>query len=225
MRSLIAALVVFAVVVPAADAAVPPLLLSVDQKDRHPTATFSAPGADDVTIYLATRADRATDGRFFDENIEDLDILTADEIGSGYWLSESQLDPGTYYVNLRATDWDCLGEADCLEGYSEVLTLTIPKRPPKVTRWCRIAGSDEGLADLRAWRVKCRSARRIYRRSLRVAARRPDRKMTRFRYAGRRWSCRAANPRREVNGMYVNYVWRCKASGRRAVRYRWLAGD
>jgi hypothetical protein len=121
-----AAMAVCLVFAPAA-AALAPTLLSVREEQRHPVATFSAPGADDATIYLSTKPDRATDGRFLEENIADLDFLTADEIQAGRWLYESQLDPGLYYAMLRASDDDCAGEPGCTEGFSNVVTLQIPK--------------------------------------------------------------------------------------------------
>jgi hypothetical protein len=104
-----------------------PSLLSVVQQNRHATATFSAPGADDATIYFATKPDRASDGSFLQENIKDLDLLTTDEIQRGSWTYESQLDPGTYYVMMRATDYDCFGQPTCLDGYSNMLSLDVPK--------------------------------------------------------------------------------------------------
>jgi hypothetical protein len=108
-------------------AATPPSLLSVSQANRHPSATFSVPGADDATIYLASKPDRATDGSFLQENVKEIGLLTTDEIQSGSWLDSSQIDPGLYYVLLRATDYDCFGQPTCLGGYSNMLTLTVPK--------------------------------------------------------------------------------------------------
>jgi hypothetical protein len=114
---------------------VPPTLSSVGAQDRHPTATFSAPRAGSVTIYLATRPDRATSGEFLTENIETLDSLTDAEIQAGRWLDDSQVDPGTYYVMMRARpDFDAcyrydLGDYDpaCADGYSSVVPLTVPR--------------------------------------------------------------------------------------------------
>jgi hypothetical protein len=114
---------VFAAVAQAA----PPTLLNVGQQNRHPTATFSAPGADFATIYLATKPDRASDGSFLTENIEEYGFLTNDEIQRGVWLDASQVDPGLYYVLLQATDYDCLPGANCTAGYSEMKTLDVPK--------------------------------------------------------------------------------------------------
>jgi hypothetical protein len=115
--------------------AVPPTLSSVSHQDRHPAATFSAPRADFATIYLASKPDRATDGSFLQENIEELDILADSEVQSGRWSDESQIDPGTYWVMLRASpDFDACyifstGTFDpaCADGLSNVLTLVVPK--------------------------------------------------------------------------------------------------
>src|SRR4051812_10244036 len=80
-----------------------PVLSSVTvSADRHPSAQFSTPKAGDVTIYFASKPDRASDGSFFQENIVALDFLTADEIQAGNWTFSDQLDPGTYYVMLNA---------------------------------------------------------------------------------------------------------------------------
>jgi hypothetical protein len=105
-----------------------PRLLSVDQQNRHPAVGFSAPGADDVTVYLSTSAARATDGGFLVENVKEIDFLTAAEIANGAWLDEYQVDAGTYYVMLNANTYDseC---STCTNGYSNMLTLTIPADP------------------------------------------------------------------------------------------------
>lgn len=104
-----------------------PTLLGVGQEHRHPTADFAAPGADHATVYFATRPDRATDGHFLQENVEHVDALTAGEIQAGRWIDAAQLDPGLYYVLLRATDADCSGDPSCLDGFSAMLTLTVPE--------------------------------------------------------------------------------------------------
>ena len=71
-----------------------PALLGVSQEHRHPTVTLAAPGANDVTVYIAKKPNRATDGSFLNENIKDLDLLTADEIATGRWKDAAQIDPG-----------------------------------------------------------------------------------------------------------------------------------
>jgi hypothetical protein len=122
-----------ALALPGAAAAQTPTLLSASQQNRHPAATFSIPGADDATIYIADKPDRASDGSFLQENIVAVDFLTTAEIQGGAWTYESQLDPGTYYVLMNASDWDCAGQPSCLAGYSNMLTLTVPK-PPQTYR-------------------------------------------------------------------------------------------
>jgi hypothetical protein len=135
MRGLLLALVCSAaLVLPAgASASVPPTLISDGAANRHPNATFSTPGADDATIYFSSKPDTASDGGFLQENIKALDFLTTDEIQSGRWSWESQLDPGTYYVMLRATDYDCTGQPSCIDGYSNMLPLHVEK-PPQTYR-------------------------------------------------------------------------------------------
>ena len=124
------------VLVPSASA-VPPTLLSVGSQSLHPTATFSAPKSDHVVIEIATRPDRASDGEFLTENIKVFDVLADSEIQTGRWLYESQIDPGTYYVLLRASpDFDLCYQIDsgtydpsCADGYAAMQPLTVP-RPP-----------------------------------------------------------------------------------------------
>jgi hypothetical protein len=129
-RGLCFGVVITALLVAGTAAAAPPSLLSVGQTNRHPTAQFSMPGADDATIYLASKPDRATDGSFLQENIKEYGFLTTAEIQSGAWLDESQIDPGLYYVMARATDYDCIGQPSCIDGYSNMLTLEVPKPHP-----------------------------------------------------------------------------------------------
>jgi hypothetical protein len=127
MRILFAGIVSL-VAVGFAQGATAPTLASVGQQNRHPTATFGPlPGVDAAFIYLATKADRASDGSFLQENIEASDILTDDEIARGSWLYESQVDPGLYYVMARAFDFECYQDPNCVDGFSNMLTLTIPK--------------------------------------------------------------------------------------------------
>jgi len=114
---------------PAPAPAKPPTLLTVSQQHRHPSATFSAPGADDATIYFASKPDRARDGGFLRKNIKKLDLLGSVEIRRGSWSFEDQLDPGTYYMMMDAIDYDCIGQPGCIGGYSNMLKLTVPKPP------------------------------------------------------------------------------------------------
>jgi hypothetical protein len=132
-----ATVVVGLVVVPAASAG-PPLLGNLSYEKRHPRATISAPRANWVTISMATRPDRATDGSFLSENVRHTDFLTDQEVQNGSWLYESALDPGTWYLMAHASaesscytypppDYREVLDPSCANGYSEVVALTIPK--------------------------------------------------------------------------------------------------
>jgi hypothetical protein len=120
----------------------PPTLLTVSQRNRHPSATFSMPGSDEATIYFASKPGRASDGGFLRKNIKELDLLGTVEIRRGSWSFEEQLDPGTYYVMMQAIDYGCIGQPGCIGGYSNMLTLAVPK-PSQTYR-----GSVEVLHDV-----------------------------------------------------------------------------
>ena len=102
------------------------------------------------------------------------------------------------------------------------LVVGVPSASGAV-RYCWIEGSPEGLAELKATNISCRTARRVYRRSTQAAV--DDPPPTVISHGGRRWTCRASNPQRVIDGQYVNYQWKCTARGNRVSRYRWLAGD
>jgi len=120
---------------PSAVAAPPGLAALTLGAGRHAAATFTAPRASSVTIYFASKPDRATDGKFLAENIEHVDFMTDGEIQAGRWLDESQLDPGTYWVLLNASpDFDSCYLIDqggydpaCADGFSNVVQFTVPK--------------------------------------------------------------------------------------------------
>ena len=73
--------------------AVPPVITAVGQQDRHPTVSLSAPRADSVTVSIASKPGRATDGSFLQENVVEYGFLTDSEIQSGLWLDSSRLTP------------------------------------------------------------------------------------------------------------------------------------
>lgn len=176
-----------------------PTLTTVGQRDRHATATFSMPGADDATIYFATKSERATDGSFLQENVEHLDLLTTDEIQAGRWLDEAQLDPGTYHVMLRATDYECSGEPGC-GGFSNVVPLTIP-RPA-----ARYRGKVRAYRFLSAVTVGFRAARLGERRPYRVC----------WRLVSGRRKC--------VRGALRGYSWNSPAEDELSVRKSGMGG-
>jgi hypothetical protein len=112
-----------------ASAAAPRLEL-VSESNRHPDATFLAPRASDATVYIANNPTRASDGRFLDENVVAIDFLTAAEISNGYWSYEDQIDPGSYWVLLRAEASSGCGyppDYSCADGYSGVLELSVER--------------------------------------------------------------------------------------------------
>ncbi len=101
---------------------------------------FSAPRASNVSVAFARSPDRATDGNFLSENVVHTDFLTDDEVQTGRWLDEDQLDPGKYFVMLSASAedscWsypppDYVGILDpaCADGFSDVAVLEITKPP------------------------------------------------------------------------------------------------
>jgi hypothetical protein len=116
-------------------AAVPPSLLSVSVQNRHPGANFSAPRAEFGTIYFSSKPDRSTDGSFLSENVKLVEVLTDSELQSGRWVSETQLDPGTYWALIRVSpDFSACWNVDagaydpaCADGFSNVATLVVPK--------------------------------------------------------------------------------------------------
>lgn len=85
----------------------------------------------------------------------------------------------------------------------------------------RTACYDRGYEDLKARNVSCSTAQLVYKRSKRVAARDGSGSgVTRFKFYGLRWRCRARNP-----PAVAFYTWRCRARGSRLVQYRWKSGD
>jgi hypothetical protein len=217
LAHLVALAVVASVAYTAAAEAASPTLLSVAHQDRHPTASFSMPGADDATIYFATRPDRATDGRFLEENVEHLDLLTTDEIQAGRWLDSAQLDPGSYHVMLRADDYDCFDSPACMEGFSNVLTFEVPKPAP------RYRGSVRAYRYLSSVDLRLRAAplgeRLPYRVCWRVVSGR--RKCVRGALRGYSWSSPAEDEisvRKRGMGRVERFVW--YVDGRRVASRR-----
>jgi hypothetical protein len=200
----------------AAEAATP-TLLSVAQQNRHPSATFSMPGADDATIYFATKPDRASDGRFLDENIEHLDFFTDDEIQAGRWLDEAQLDPGRYHAMLNADDYGCSGDPNCLAGFSNVLTFSIPKPAPRYRGKVRVY---RYLSTVQlTFRVAPLGERRRYRVCWRLVAGR--RKCIRSAVSGDSWNSPAEDQiyvRKRGMPRVVTFAW--YVDGRRVASKR-----
>jgi len=125
--------------------AVPPAITAVGQEDRHPAVALVAPRADSVTVYIASAPDRATDGSFLRENVVATGFLTDTEIQSGQWLDNAQIDPGSYFVMLRASldyascvsydpsTFDRVEDPACADGFSAVVPLTVPTPKTRYT--------------------------------------------------------------------------------------------
>lgn len=114
----------------------PALTAASTSPDRHPSITFAAPAASSVTVYFASKPDQASNGQFFSENVKRTDYLTDDEIQTGAWTFEYQLDPGTYYVLLKASPnfSQCYVSGgtykpECAMGYSNVGQIVVPVPP------------------------------------------------------------------------------------------------
>lgn len=92
-----------------------------------------------MTVYIASQPDRATDGSFLQENVVATDFLTSAEVQSGFWTDSSQVNPGVYYVMLRAsrsyercvtyneTTSQRFEDPLCADGYSNIVPLNIPE--------------------------------------------------------------------------------------------------
>ncbi len=102
-----------------------------------------------------------------------------------------------------------------------LFVLTVPSSASAALKFCD--GDTTDGDDLRARNVTCQTAKRVYNRSLKVAAVQNDTPTT-FRYQGRSWTCRAYNPHKR-NGNPAWYEWKCRASGKRLVWFRWLGGE
>jgi hypothetical protein len=104
--------------------AAPPILLSVGQVARHPTATWSLPPAASlVRIEVAISPDVGSDGAFFSENVKASDFLSDD--AQTTWTDTDQIDGGTYFVHVGALDLACVS---CGTEWSAPLELVVP--PP-----------------------------------------------------------------------------------------------
>lgn len=92
MKNLAVATIAALVFVPTAAAAAP-ILLSVGDISRHPTATWSLPsGVESRVAEVATSPQTSSDGYFFNENVKAFDTLEPTQTS---WTYNSQLDPGT----------------------------------------------------------------------------------------------------------------------------------
>jgi hypothetical protein len=106
----------------------------------------------------------------------------------------------------------------CFNKQTEVEATFLARPPLSVCDGDRSDGDD-----LRARYIACATARRVYRRSLKVATEEGG-KVVRFRFAGHQWTCRAYNPHKR-SGNPAWYEWKCRAANDVIVHYRWLFGE
>jgi hypothetical protein len=96
----------------------------VRQTDRHLTATWTLPpGVDPQVIEIATAPSTGTDGHFFEENLEGVDVLRK---GQTSYFGSEELGLGTYWVHIQTLDNDCphVENSPCL-AWSNIASLTI----------------------------------------------------------------------------------------------------
>jgi hypothetical protein len=95
-----------------------PVLKSVDQSNRHVTATWS-PELDAPTIEVATSPDTEGGMYFVEKNTV---ISQPLDDGQTSFTSSQALSPGTYYVHVAGIDESCLS---CGTQFSNILSIKI----------------------------------------------------------------------------------------------------
>jgi hypothetical protein len=118
--------------------AVAPRIVTLTSVSRHATMTFDAPRAVYVTVTIARNPAQDVLGEFLAENVVHAHFLTDAENEAGSWIDERQLDPGTYYVMIRALPeqacrsfppptFEEVLDPSCANGPSAVATLVVPR--------------------------------------------------------------------------------------------------
>ena len=84
----------------------------------------------DPVLFLDLKGDSDTHRfNFFVENVTGTETFTDEEIAAGRWLSEETYGlSGKRWLMLSAASYSCPDEADCAEGFSNVLEFTVPSR-------------------------------------------------------------------------------------------------
>ena len=94
------------------------------QTHRHLTATWTLPpGVDPQVIEIATAPNTGTDGSFFEENREEVDLLGK---GQTSYFGSDELGLGTYWVHIQTLDNNCsdVENSTCF-AWSNIVSLTI----------------------------------------------------------------------------------------------------
>jgi hypothetical protein len=81
------------------------------------------PGVDPRVIEIATAPNTGTDGSFFEDNREEVDLL---ENGQTSYFGSEELGLGTYWVHIQTLDNNCsyIENSTCL-AWSNIVSLTI----------------------------------------------------------------------------------------------------
>jgi hypothetical protein len=97
----------------------PPTLLTASVSRGHISATWDLPaGSESDTVEVSTRPDTEGEGEF--RYPDDIEVLTGDQTR---WTSEMRFGPGTYYVHVSSSNFDC---DDCpVFEWSNVKRVTI----------------------------------------------------------------------------------------------------
>lgn len=126
---MVAAMIVAIVTTATASAAtVLPNLTTVGATNFHLTATFQAPGAEDLTLSVATAPALSTSGAFLQENLVTAETITTSEIAAGSFLATQRIDPGHYWAYLNAVSFGCDDPPrTCASGHSNLVEFTVPE--------------------------------------------------------------------------------------------------
>jgi hypothetical protein len=90
-------------------------------ESSHPVFTWSVPPNEESdAIYIADSAETTVEGRFFDENVVDLDVFFGNETS---WSPSTPLPAGTYWWTVRTHDRETFDSF-----YSAPVSFTIAAR-------------------------------------------------------------------------------------------------
>jgi hypothetical protein len=149
-RLLVMVVVIGSLALPSAVQATPPTLLSVGQSDGRITATWTIPkGMAMDYIEAGTSATVTPPGDFPLANTAVAELVG--DFQTSY-TSTHQIGPGTYFVHVSAFDTTkCKSgdEPDCVDEWSNMLTVTVPGGLDKSTGFTLLeAGSPQRIGKL-----------------------------------------------------------------------------
>ena len=203
----------------------PPVLTSAGHVQYHPTATWTLPQwVEAWSIEVATKPDVASDGQFFEENRVVWESVRETDTS---WTYESRLASGRYYVHVRGYDNACFHtQAECGIVTSNMLTLLIPRRPPRYTVGLRSIhpGAIRVPGSSRIWTYHGDTLRASFRNAAATSA---ERQVYTLCYQQFRKVCRREvlrGNRWDVTRVVMHGPWfRCAHS--RQIRFSWRVGN